>query len=119
MAKILVIDDQEPTQALLRTVLEEEGHEVIEAGNGYEGLSAYLRTPAHLVITDVLMPEMNGLDLILEVTHCFLDIKVIAMTGEADGTDMLARARLLGARHTLQKPFCLEKFKQIVRSPLR
>jgi Response regulator receiver domain len=81
MATILVIDDQEPIRKLLRTVLEGAGHEVTEARNGRLGLAAYRERPADLVITDIVMPEMNGLDMILELTRAFLNVKVIAISG--------------------------------------
>lgn len=118
MAKILVIDDQQTVRSFLRLVLEREGHEIAEAGNGHEGLTAYRREPADLVIADIRMPEMNGLDLILELTRCFLDAKVIAISGAADASDNLSRAKLLGARHVLQKPFGLEEFLSSVRYEL-
>jgi len=69
MATILVIEDQAPLRTLLRTVLERAGHEVREAPNGRLGLAVYREKPADVVITDILMPEMNGLDMILELTH--------------------------------------------------
>lgn len=118
MAKILVIDDQQTVRSFLRLVLEREGHEITEAGNGHEGLTAYQCAPADLVIADIRMPEMNGLDLILELTRCFLDAKVIAISGAADASDNLSRAKLLGARHVLRKPFGLEEFLSSVRYEL-
>ena len=101
MATILVIDDQAPVRTLLRTVLEQAGHEVTEAPNGRLGLAAYRASPADLVITDILMPEMNGLDLILELTRAFLNVKVIAISGAPDNQNALDAAKLLGVRHTL------------------
>jgi CheY-like chemotaxis protein len=113
MAKILVIDDQEPIRTLLRAMLEHIGHEVHEAPNGRDGLARYQEHPVDLVITDINMPEMNGLDLVLALTRGFLNVKVIAMSGEQGKGDSLRVAKLLGARQTLQKPFTME---QLVRT---
>lgn len=60
IATILIIDDEESIRALLRTTLEGAGHEVKEASNGRIGLELYRFRPTDLVITDILMPEMNG-----------------------------------------------------------
>ena len=117
MAKILLIDDQQAIRALLRTVLERAGHDVCEATNGREGLASYRTSPADLVITDIAMPEMNGLELILELTRGFLSVKVIAITG-IDGEYNLQAAKLLGARQTLQKPFSMDKLLTVVRYEL-
>ena len=118
MAKILVIDDQEGIRAALRAMLEGIGHEVSEATNGREGLASYRAHPADLVITDIVMPEMNGLDLILELTRAFMNVKVIAMSG-ADGKDnKLQAAKLLGAHQTLEKPFSVETVLSTVRYEL-
>ena len=115
MATILIIEDEEPTRGLLRTVLEGAGHEVREAPNGRIGLELYRDRPADLVITDILMPEMSGLDMILTLTSEFLDAKVIAITGNQGEESFLRVARLLGARQTLQKPFSMEKLIKAVR----
>ena len=81
MATILIIDDEEPIRALLRTTLEAAGNEVTEAPNGRIGLELYRHRPTDLVITDILMPELNGLDMLLELTREFLHAKVIAISG--------------------------------------
>jgi two-component system response regulator (stage 0 sporulation protein F) len=107
MATILIIDDEEPIRALLRTTLEAAGYEVTEAPNGRIGLELYRHRPTDLVITDIVMPEMNGLDLILELTRAFLNVKVIAISGASDTENTLDAAKLLGVRHTLHKPFSM------------
>ena len=118
MATILVIDDQDSVRKLLRTVLERAGHEVTEASNGRLGLAAYRERPADLVITDILMPEMNGLDLILELTRAFLNVKVIAISGAPDTQNAFDAAKLLGVRHTLYKPFSIEALLKAVQYEL-
>src|SRR5512134_1606078 len=109
MATILIIDDEEPIRALLRTTLEAAGHEVTEAANGRIGLERYRHRPTDLVITDILMPELNGLDMLLELTREFLHAKVIAISGARGEQNVLDVAKLLGARRTLQKPFSMTR----------
>ena len=118
MATILIIDDEEPIRALLRTTLEAAGYEVTEAPNGRIGLELYRRRPTDLVITDILMPEMNGLDLILELTRAFLNDKVIAISGASDTENTLDAAKLLGVRHTLHKPFSMNALLKTVQYEL-
>lgn len=114
-ATILIIEDEEPIRVLLRTVLEAAGHEVREASNGRIGLALYRDRPPDLVITDIRMPEMSGLDMILELTREFLNAKVIAISGEQGEDNLLGVAKLLGARQTLHKPFSMEQLLNAVR----
>ena len=118
MATILIIDDEEPIRALLRTTLEGAGHDVTEAPNGRIGLALYRFRPADIVITDILMPEMNGLDLLLELTREFLNAKVIAISGAGGEKNVLDVAKLLGARQTFQKPFSMPQLLGAVRYEL-
>jgi two-component system response regulator (stage 0 sporulation protein F) len=118
MATILVIDDEEPIRALLRAVLEEDSHHVLEASNGHHGLELYREQLPDLIITDIVMPEMNGLEMMVELTRRFLDVKVIAMSGGPESEGALNVAKLLGARQTLRKPFAMDKFLGVVRYEL-
>jgi len=118
MATILIIDDEERIRALLRTTLEAAGYEVREAPNGRIGLELYRQRPTDLVITDILMPELNGLDLILALTRQFLHAKVIAISGVGGETNDLDVAILLGARRTFHKPFSMKRLLDAVRYEL-
>ena len=118
MASILIIDDEEIIRALLRSVLEAAGYEVTEAANGRIGLELYRQNPMDLVITDILMPELNGLDMLLELTREFLRAKVIAISGAGEEKNVLDVAKLLGARQTFQKPFSVSKLLGAVRYEL-
>ncbi|HSQ52207.1 MAG TPA: response regulator [Nitrospiraceae bacterium] len=118
MATILIIDDEEPIRALLRTTLETAGHAVMEAPNGRTGLDLYRHRPADLVITDIAMPELNGLDMLLELTREFLHAKVIAISGVGGEENVLDAAKLLGARRTFHKPFSMTKLLDAVRYEL-
>jgi two-component system response regulator (stage 0 sporulation protein F) len=118
MATILVIDDQEPIRALLRAALEEDSHEVLEASNGLLGLERYRERAADLIITDIVMPEMDGLELMLELRRSFPHVKVIAMSGGLEGYEGLNVATLMGARQTFHKPFDIRALLDAVRYEL-
>lgn len=118
MASILIVDDEEPIRQLLRSILEEDGHQVIEAADGREGLTLYRQTPTDLVITDILMPERDGMEVTLELTREFLDAKVIAMTGATGAQNFLNVAKLFGARQLLQKPFGCQEVRSAVHFTL-
>ena len=118
MATILIIDDEEGVRALLRTTLEAAGYAVTEASNGRIGLDLYRLKPTDLIITDILMPELNGLDLMLELTREFLHAKVIAISGRGGEDNVLDVATLLGARRTLQKSFSMTQLLGAVQYEL-
>ena len=111
MARILVIDDDAAMRCLLRTVLELHGYDVVEAENGYEGLLYYQAEPTDVVITDMQMPVMGGLELITELQRNFPWAKVIAISG---GRRSLAVARTF-TPHTFEKPFSLEEVLDTVQ----
>lgn len=116
-ASILVIDDQECVRMLLKLVLEGAGFQVAEATNGRHGLELFQECPADLVIADIAMTEMNGLDFMLKLTKAFLDVKVIVMTGAC--SEELQKAKLLGARQVFRKPFHAETLLSAVQNELR
>ena len=118
MATILVIDDQESIRTLLRFTLEGAGHTVLEAANGRLGLALYREQSADLIITDIAMPEMNGLEMMLELTKNFLDVKVIAISGGPEDENGLNKAKLLGARQAFQKPFDMKSLLSAVQYDL-
>jgi DNA-binding response OmpR family regulator len=103
MARILLIEDNDPVRALLRESLVLEGHTVIEACDGGEGLHLFRQGGVELVITDILMPEKEGLAVVMELRNARPPVPVIAISG--GGQDYLATATLLGAAKVLVKPF--------------
>lgn len=109
MATILVMDDEAPIRTWASMVLQSAGYALLEASIGCEGLRLSRQTPADLVIVDILMPELNGLDTIMELPREFLNLKVLAISGLAADHNMPKSARLLGARRTLCKPLGLRK----------
>jgi CheY-like chemotaxis protein len=104
MARILVIDDDKTIRCLLRAGLELAGHEVVEAKNGSEGLQHYQAAPTAVVITDMQMPVMDGIQLLIELQRIAPRVQVIALSG---GRGYLERARALNAQRTFEKPFHL------------
>ena len=105
MARILVIDDEPDIRASLEGILKPAGHEVILAADGREGVRQHCTSPADLVITDLLMPNQEGLETIHEFRTRFPEIAIIAMSGMAAGVTMLSVAQKFGAVGVLNKPF--------------
>ncbi len=118
MANILIVDDDASIRTALRRILEEEGHQIREAADGQIGLMLYREAPADLVITDILMPERDGMEVTLALTQEFLDARVIAMTGATGDQSFLNIAKLFGARRLIQKPFTPEFIRRVVRFTL-
>jgi DNA-binding response OmpR family regulator len=104
MARILLIEDNDPVRTLLRDTLELDGHTVIEARNGKQGLALFQHAGADLVITDIVMPEKDGLEVVAALREKHPSVKIIAISG-ADSGDYLDSARLTGAAKVLLKPF--------------
>ena len=88
MNRILVIDDDAPFRGMLRQVLGREGYEVMEASNGKEGMALFRAEPTDLVISDILMPEQEGLQTIKELRRDFPEVKIIAISGGGHGGTM-------------------------------
>jgi DNA-binding response OmpR family regulator len=107
MAKILVVDDDELVRYSLARVLSSAGHEVIEAADGVTGLRKFRASRPELVVTDIVMPEQDGLGLLNELRRIDqkTPIMVISGGGEIAGTDFLLLAEKLGANDILAKPF--------------
>ena len=118
MATILVVDDEKDIRSLLRRILEEEGHCVLEAGNGAEAVGLNRRVRADLVILDILMPVEDGMEATWQLTHEFPGVKIIAMTGGQGDMNFLDAAKILGAHRTIQKPFDVEHMLQLVRDEM-
>ena len=120
MQRVLVIDDDEQVRALLNEILDRAGFQVLEATNGSEGLKLYRRQPADLVITDLIMPEKEGVETIMELRRQFPDARIIAISGgeRNAGRDYLPIAAKLGARRTVAKHFSRQEILDAVRETL-
>ena len=114
--RVLVIEDNSELRNLVRIALEAGGHEVLTAQHGADAL-AYLNGHAvHAVVTDIFMPEMDGIEVIATLREQFPDIKVIAMSGRP-GVDYLAVAKELGAARILRKPFGMDELMHALDGP--
>ncbi len=106
MAAILLVEDQAEVRSAVRRVLQRMGHAVFEACDGGEALRSLQGHAVDLVITDINMPGMDGIELILETTERWPDLPVIAISGGGllPKESLLADARTLGVVTTLAKP---------------
>jgi CheY-like chemotaxis protein len=106
MPRILVIDDLAAVRATWRDILEDVGHDVLDAANGDKALSLLSQGPVDLVITDICMPDKDGIETIMEIRRVCPDVPIIAVSGYAkDPTSLYLRiAEHLGADAVLCKP---------------
>ena len=121
MARILVVDDEPSVRDMVVAMIESASHELIEAGNGEEAIAACKVTPFDLIITDIVMPGKNGIDLIMDIKKNFQEIPVIAISGGGGITgryDYLEIAKLVGAITILKKPFSMDELRSAVGSVL-
>ena len=120
MPKILVIDDEMQMRELLKKSLTRAGYEVTLAGDGDEGIRCFQRAPADLVVTDLIMPEKEGLQCIVELCRLAPGIKIIAVSGGGMGPaeNYLELAKKMGAAKTLIKPFELKELQEVIRELL-
>jgi CheY-like chemotaxis protein len=107
MALILVIDDDAPVRELIRRVLVKDGYEVVEAPNGKVGVALFEQKRPDLVITDILMPEMEGAETIIHIRSHRPHAKIIAISGGSqllDSSVCLRVGEMVGASAMLVKP---------------
>ena len=107
MANILVIDDEPYILLMIKKMLEQIGHRVDLASNGKEGLEFLRQHRFDILITDIVMPEKEGLETIREVRQTYPDLKIIAISGggRLDSSEYLEPARYFGAKKLIKKPF--------------
>jgi len=107
MARILVVDDDSAIRDVLRKMLEIEGYEVLDAEDGEEALRVSFDAQPDAIITDVLMPEKDGFETILELRRSIPGVKIIAISGgdRIKPELYLGSAKRLGAEYTFVKPF--------------
>jgi DNA-binding response OmpR family regulator len=113
MARILIIDDEGELLAILRDTLSKAGHEVYAATNPGQGVALYRSTRPDLIVTDIFIPDVDGLALIRELGQ---EVRMIAISGggKRGKTDILEDARDFGAWRTLAKPFRREELLALV-----
>lgn len=103
MARVLIIDDEEVVREFLRDVLKVQGHTVEEAGDGRIGLEMYRENPPDIVVTDIMMPEVTGFEVVCQIKAVNPQAKIIAIAALGEG--LLEQARELGADKGFEKPF--------------
>ncbi len=120
MTRILVVDDEELVRETLCNMLEDAGYETIEAGNGVEALHVFDEHEVDLVVTDIFMPEKEGLETIAELRQKRPEVKIVAISGGGgDGNmDYLEYATRFGASSVLTKPFLREDVLRVVSAVL-
>jgi DNA-binding response OmpR family regulator len=116
MAKILVFDDELSILLMIKKMLEKAGHEVDIALNGKEGMLLFEKNKPDLLITDILMPEREGLETIFELRRKYSELKIIAISGggRIGPEGYLPSAKLFGADMVFQKPLIQKEFLQAV-----
>ena len=117
MSNILIVDDEQSYRQLLSLVFEGDGHTIRTASNGREALSLLQDEPADVVISDVRMPDMDGIEMLSSVRETQPDLGVVLMTAFAS-VETAREAFKLGADDFIQKPFDVEELKLIVRKTL-
>ncbi|QJT09098.1 response regulator [Oceanidesulfovibrio marinus] len=118
MAHILIVEDETSVRAMLRESLAMEGYEVDEAANGREGLAAMETRPADVVVTDIHMPEQEGLQFIKDLRQRYPETKIVAISGGAPGIKSgcnLELASMFGAHITCAKPVDIDALLMMIR----
>lgn len=116
MARILIIDDDVSLRRTIRRMLASTGHEIVEAADGAQGVELVRAAGADLVITDLIMPDQDGIETIQLLRDGWPGIKILAISGGGllDPADRLVDAELLGADAALSKPFEIAELREKV-----
>ena len=115
MANILVIDDEPGIRTVLRDIFEDESYSVYDAGDGIEGLEILASEVIHLVVLDVWLPNIGGIDVLKKIKEEYPEIEVIIISGHAN-IDLAVKAVKLGAFDFLEKPLSLDKILTLARN---
>jgi two-component system, response regulator, stage 0 sporulation protein F len=115
--RILVVDDEEGAQELFNIILTDEGYDVSLASCGEDALALLKENPFNLVITDIKMPKMDGLQLLQEIRKigCKTDVIMVTAYGEVES---YLKAMSLGAAEYINKPIRIKELKRIVHKVL-
>ncbi len=116
MANILIADDEYTIRYGLRRFLEQKGHTVFEACDGEDALSIMASQPVDAAVVDIIMPNKEGVETIIEVRRQYPNVKIIAMSGGGRNRDVdfLKIAKQCGAQDILRKPFTNEELLKIL-----
>ncbi len=122
MVRILVIDDDAAVRELICQILEGEGYAVQQAADGNEGLRLFRQNPHDLIITDMIMPGKDGVEVMMEMKELLPDVRILAISGGGRGMDAnfnLEFAIDFGALRTLAKPFSRREMVDSVKALLQ
>ena len=119
LSKILIIDDDRALRTIIRLTLEEAGYDVVDAKAGREGEKMFGEAPADPVLTDIVMPEQEGVETIMALRRDHPGVKIIEMSGADKASHFLDYAVKLGAQAALTKPFHRETLLDSVQALLR
>jgi DNA-binding response OmpR family regulator len=120
MARILLIDDDPLVLQAITGHLVDAGHEVLQAKDGREGVEVFKAEAPAVVVTDILMPEKEGIETILAIRNLSSTAIIIAISGGGQGSpvDLLEFARKVGANSVLKKPFSIRRLRELISSSL-
>lgn len=120
MPRILVIDDEQLLRSTVVTILTRGGYSVEEASDGQAGIAMFHKNPPDVVITDIFMPNRDGIEIIRELKHSSPQTKIIAMTGGGNMRmmEITSVAKVLGADLVLDKPFESESLLAAINAVL-
>lgn len=120
MVSILLVDDDDLSRGAVHKMLERTGYVVHSTGIGQEALDHYRRQQSDLVITDLIMPDLDGLEIIQQLRRIDPAVRVLAISGggRVDAEEYLSVARKFGAVEVLPKPFTGQELKQAVEKAL-
>ncbi len=117
MEKILIIDDEASVREVLKDILSDEGYEILEAGDGIEGLHIMKTEPVDLVFLDIWLPHMGGIDVLQKIREEYPVVSVLMISGHAN-VDLAVKAIKMGAFDFLEKPLDLTRVLTLTRNSL-
>jgi CheY-like chemotaxis protein len=120
MAHVLVVDDDPAVQRLLERIIRNEGHDPVVVASGREALGRLVSATFDLIITDINMPDVDGIELILAVRESGHDMPIIAISGGGliPADSLLQDARALGAIEIVSKPFPIAEMGDVIQKHL-
>ncbi|SEP79167.1 Response regulator receiver domain-containing protein [Ectothiorhodospira magna] len=122
MTTILIVDDDDTFRTMLQEMLSREGFHILTAGSGGQALKLLNTQTPDLIITDILMPDGDGIELITTLKQKNSPIPIIAMSGGRRSISLefnLESAELMGVKATLAKPFSRETLRRVIEDALR
>ncbi|TVR51440.1 MAG: sigma-54-dependent Fis family transcriptional regulator [Spirochaetaceae bacterium] len=118
MSRVLIVDDEDGIRDILRDILQDEQYTVFSAADGIEGLDVLRHHPIDVVLLDVWLPRMGGIDVLKEIKANYTDTEVVIISGHGN-IDLAVKAVKLGAFDFLEKPLSLEKVLTVVKNALQ